>query len=80
MLDGSIVRAARAHLDITRGELAALSGVSPETIKNIESNVFESSKSLVPLLKVFADKGLVVNEEGVKKRTPCPQCGHAAET
>ncbi|MCJ2074431.1 helix-turn-helix domain-containing protein [Methylobacterium sp. E-016] len=35
--NGSQIRAARALLDMTRDELAAIAGVSPRTIDNLES-------------------------------------------
>ncbi len=40
IITGKQIRAARGYLDWTRVELAKFSGVSPETIKNIEKGVF----------------------------------------
>lgn len=50
--------------------------MSVETIKNIESekhNVKDETEEKI--VKVFEAAGLEFITEGVRKRTPCPQCG-----
>lgn len=46
------LRAARALLDLNRKELAALAGVSQETIKNIERGIFHPTPDTVQRLAV----------------------------
>ena len=53
------LRAARSLLDWSRSELAKASGVSPETIKNIEhGNYNPQETTLHILLKTFSDQGV----------------------
>ena len=53
------LRAARSLLDWSRKELAAMSGVSPETIKNIEHGTFTPQDStLKSLFETFARHGV----------------------
>jgi len=53
------LRAGRALLDWTRKELSAESGLSPETIKNIERGTFNPmADSLQKIVIAFAAKGV----------------------
>lgn len=49
-ITGKQIRAARGFLDWTRADLAAMSHVSPETIKNIENDKFKTEEAT--LLKI----------------------------
>jgi predicted transcriptional regulator len=74
-----ILRAARCHLDWTRGRLAKESGVSVETIRNIEHKLFRPlDATLAKLVAVFEARGLEFIDQGVRKRAPCPRCGFGA--
>lgn len=53
------LRAARSLLDWSRKDLASASGVSPETIKNIEHGVFNpQDATLKSLFETFARHGV----------------------
>lgn len=53
------LRAARSLLDWTRNDLAKESGMSPETIKNIEHGFFSPKKeTIIALVETFARYGV----------------------
>lgn len=53
------LRAARSLLDWTRKDLAEKSGLSPETIKNIEHGIFSPMKqTILALVETFARHGV----------------------
>ncbi len=55
----SQLRAARALLDWTRSDCARISGLSPETIKNIEHGVFApTQETLERILSAFSGHGV----------------------
>jgi predicted transcriptional regulator len=53
------LRAARALLDWTRNDLKDASGISPETIKNIETGKFKPQKATIDkIINTFAERGV----------------------
>ncbi len=64
------LRAARGLLDWTRSELAKASGLSPETIKNIEHGIYTPQEATIKaILDTFAQNDVEFTEnEGVRKR------------
>lgn len=76
MIEGHIIRSARCYLDWTRHDLARHSNVSPETIKNLESGKYKGhGTTQAQVMKALEAQGLVVTEDGVSPRKPCPNCG-----
>jgi transcriptional regulator with XRE-family HTH domain len=69
LISAAQLRAARGLLDWTRSELSKASGVSPETIKNIEHGIFNPTEVTVQaLLNTFATHDVEFNEhDGVRK-------------
>ena len=73
------LRAARSLLDWSRGELAKESGVSPETIKNIEHGTFSpKEETLRALVEIFARHGVefVRYESVITIPAGCEPVGH----
>lgn len=67
-ISGYQIRAARCYLDWTREDLAAKSGVSAATIKNLETLVFNPREgTITKLIDVFAEQGLALSENGVRR-------------
>lgn len=64
------LRAARGLLDWTRSELAKASGLSPETIKNIEHGIYTPQEATIKaILDTFAQNDVEFTEnEGVRIR------------
>lgn len=77
MIEGYQIRAARGMLNWTRNELGQLSGVSVETIKNLETGVWNPrAETMEKLIKVFTDHGVGFSEGGIYRRVHrCPHCG-----
>lgn len=76
-IDGNQLRAARGMLDWSREQCAAASGVSMETIKNIETGVFKPRHdTMQKLMAVFVSNNIGFVEGGVCRRASrCPHCG-----
>ncbi|MFA6279908.1 MAG: helix-turn-helix domain-containing protein [Bdellovibrionales bacterium] len=69
MITAAQLRAARGLLDWTRSELAKASGLSAETIKNIEHGVYMPQDSTISaIVKAFAEHNVEFTEhDGVRK-------------
>jgi len=70
MISAAQLRAARGLLDWTRSELAKASGLSAETIKNIEHGVYAPQESTIAaIVNCFADNNVEFSDEdGVRRR------------
>ncbi|HAX91424.1 MAG TPA: hypothetical protein DCY07_04355, partial [Rhodospirillaceae bacterium] len=70
MITAAQLRAARGLLDWTRSELAKASGLSAETIKNIEHGVYMPQESTInSIVKTFGENNVeFTDDDGVKKR------------
>jgi DNA-binding XRE family transcriptional regulator len=70
MISSAQLRAARALVDWTRNDLAKLAGVSPETIKNIEHNIFRpQEETSLKLERAFTMHSVEFTEnDGVRLR------------
>ncbi len=68
LITGAQLRAARGLLDWTRNELAQYAKVSPETVKNIEHDVFRPQEETAQrIVEAFAARDVIFTEdEGVK--------------
>ncbi len=71
MITPEQLRAARGLLDWSRGDLSKASGISQETIKNIEHGVFRPQEATEKaILKAFAAHDVrFIDSDGVQKRT-----------
>lgn len=71
MISAAQLRAARGLLDWTRSELAKASGLSAETIKNIEHGVYAPQESTInAIVNCFSNNSVEFTEDdGVKVRT-----------
>jgi len=71
MISAAQLRAARGLLDWTRSELAKASGLSAETIKNIEHGVYAPQESTIAAIsKTFSDHNVeFTDDEGVRRRS-----------
>ncbi len=69
MISAAQLRAARGLLDWTRSELAKASGVSAETIKNIEHGIYAPQETTVgAIAKAFSEHNVEFTEsDGVRK-------------
>ncbi len=69
MITPAQLRAARGLLDWTRSELAKASGLSAETIKNIEHGIYTPQETTIAaIIKTFAEHGVEFTEnEGIRK-------------
>jgi DNA-binding XRE family transcriptional regulator len=68
-------RAARCFLDWSRVELADAADLSPETIKNFETGVWQAnSRTKAKLIEVFGKQGLQFITGGVGRRPRCTNC------
>lgn len=76
-IEGYQIRAARGFLDWTRKDASEHSGVSIETIKNLETGVWNPrSDTMEKLVKVFLANGIGFSDGGVYRRAiRCPHCG-----
>lgn len=70
MITPAQLRAARGMLDWTRSTLAKASGLSAETIKNIEHGIYTPQESTIEsLIRTFAEQDLEFTEDdGIKTR------------
>lgn len=65
------LRAARGLLDWTRSELAKASGLSPETIKNIEHGIYTPQEATIKsILDTFAQNDVEFTENDGVRRAP----------
>lgn len=71
MITPEQLRAARGLLDWSRGDLSKASGISQETIKNIEHNVFHPQETTEKaIVKAFAAQDVrFLGSDGVQKKT-----------
>ncbi len=71
MISAAQLRAARGLLDWTRSELAKASGVSAETIKNIEHGIYAPQETTVnAIAKALAQHNVeFTDDDGVRKRS-----------
>ena len=69
MITAAQLRAARGLLDWTRADLAKASGLSPETIKNIEHGIFKPTEATtLSIVNTFAVHNVEFTEnDGVRK-------------
>ena len=59
MFTPSQLRAARALLDWTRNDCAKLTGLSPETVKNIEHGIFAPTQTTIDkIMNAFSNHGV----------------------
>lgn len=76
IISGAQLRAARGHMEWSRTQCGRLSGVSAETIKNIENESFNPTGHTVEaIVKCFADRGIEFIDSGVRKKPVCSACG-----
>lgn len=70
MISAAQLRAARGLLDWTRSELAKASGLSAETIKNIERGIYMPQESTInAIVNAFGEYGVCfTDDDGVKFR------------
>ncbi|MDD3182228.1 MAG: helix-turn-helix transcriptional regulator [Alphaproteobacteria bacterium] len=70
IISAAQLRAARGLLDWTRSELAKASGLSAETIKNIEHGVYAPQESTIAaIVNCFSDNNIeFTNDEGVRRK------------
>ena len=71
MITAAQLRAARGLLDWTRSELAKASGLSAETIKNIEHGVYMPQESTITaIVKTFGENNVeFLDNDGVKRNS-----------
>ena len=76
MLNKEQLRAARAWLDLSQNELAKISKVAPQTIKNFERGAsMPYERTLRDIQKVLEERGIEFvfdGEEGIGIRKPRP--------
>jgi predicted transcriptional regulator len=59
MFTPSQLRAARALLDWTRADCSKVTGISPETVKNIEHGTFEPTQATIDkIMNAFSNHGV----------------------
>jgi predicted transcriptional regulator len=62
-------RAARAFLGWSRADMAKVTGISPETIQNFETGVFQARQSTIEkVIWAFEEHGLDLSGGGVRPR------------
>jgi transcriptional regulator with XRE-family HTH domain len=68
MIDGRQIRAARALIGWGQNELADATGLSVQTIKNVEQKSHDPRSTTLNLIEMaFKDRGIIFIEGGVTK-------------